>query len=120
MLRIELNNMILNSDYENAFTRALREGHAAVCWLCTQVDISNLMKREEIPLSRDALSGLLKHFSSQISTSSFPQIMWMKDIALAAKRLEPNDTLIQVSYILEEACEMMVMTKLWLQNKDGT
>ncbi|XP_020110444.1 enhancer of mRNA-decapping protein 4-like isoform X3 [Ananas comosus] len=90
----ELNRLISERKYEEAFTMALQRSDVSiVSWLCSQVDLHGICSTVPLPLNQGVLLALLQQLACDISNETSRKVAWMTDVAVA---INPTDPMISV------------------------
>ncbi|XVF33839.1 hypothetical protein REPUB_Repub18cG0006100 [Reevesia pubescens] len=90
----ELSKLLSEHKYDEAFNIALqRSDLPIVCWLCSQVDLRNILSTAPFPLSQGVLLSLLQQLSCDINKDTARKLTWMVDVATA---INPGDQMIAV------------------------
>ncbi|KAI3804718.1 hypothetical protein L1987_26471 [Smallanthus sonchifolius] len=88
----ELSRLVYEHKYEEAFTAALQRSDVRiVSWLCSQVDLQELLTRNPLPLSQGVLLSLLQQLACDIGNDASKKLAWMMDVVVAIK---PSDAMI--------------------------
>ncbi|KAJ1400379.1 WD40/YVTN repeat-like-containing domain superfamily [Sesbania bispinosa] len=87
----ELSRLINEGKFEEAFIGALhRSDVSIVSWLCSQVDLADILTMVPLPLSQGVLLSLLQQLSCDINTETPKKLAWMKDVAAAINPVDPR------------------------------
>ncbi|XP_072971574.1 enhancer of mRNA-decapping protein 4-like isoform X2 [Typha angustifolia] len=90
----ELNRLISERKYEEAFTMALQRSDVSmVSWLCSQVDLHEMLYMVPLPLSQGVLLSLLQQLACDIGNETSRKVVWMTDVAVS---ITPTDQMISV------------------------
>ncbi|XP_072989933.1 enhancer of mRNA-decapping protein 4-like isoform X4 [Typha latifolia] len=90
----ELNRLISERKYEEAFTMALQRSDVSmVSWLCSQVDLHEILYMVPLPLSQGVLLSLLQQLACDIGNETSRKVVWMTDVAVS---ITPTDQMISV------------------------
>ncbi|XP_021637842.2 enhancer of mRNA-decapping protein 4-like isoform X2 [Hevea brasiliensis] len=86
----ELSRLIAECKFEEAFTAALhRSDVTIVSWLCSQVDLQEILSMVPLPLSQGVLLALLQQLACDISKETSRKLAWMTDVAVAINPADP-------------------------------
>ncbi|KAL8148784.1 enhancer of mRNA-decapping protein 4-like [Apium graveolens] len=86
----ELSRLISEQKFEEAFTIALQRSNVTiVSWLCSQVDLSNILSMKTLPLSQGVLLSLLQQLSCDIINDTSRKLIWMRDVAMVINPADP-------------------------------
>jgi enhancer of mRNA-decapping protein 4 len=88
---IELNRLIREEKYEEAFNKAFSSGDLqVVSWLCLQLDPSPLLATVPLPVSQVVLLSLVRHLSFDLVNDTSHKLLWIKEAALALNLDDPR------------------------------
>ncbi|BDA40748.1 probable enhancer of mRNA-decapping protein 4 [Coccomyxa sp. Obi] len=111
---IALKKLLQENKYEEAFGRVLDMADVSrVTWLCQQLDATQLLSQEPLPLSQSVLLSLMQQLGSDLSKDTGIKLQWLKE---AAPVLDPNDTMLaphmrqilQQLFAALQACQPLV------------
>ncbi|KAG6756841.1 hypothetical protein POTOM_040284 [Populus tomentosa] len=103
----ELRRLISECKYDEAFTIALqRSDLAIVSWLCSQVDLQDIMSLSPLPLSQGVLLSLLQQLACDINNDTPRKLEWMTAVAAA---ILPTDQMVvlHAQPIVEQVVEIV-------------
>ncbi|KAG6755665.1 hypothetical protein POTOM_041498 [Populus tomentosa] len=107
----ELKRLISERKYDEAFTTALqRSDLAIVSWLCSQVDLQDIMSLSPLPLSQGVLLSLLQQLACDINNDTPRKLEWMTAVAAA---ILPADQMVVLHArpIVEQVVEIVNRAK---------
>ncbi|XP_074320362.1 uncharacterized protein LOC141657127 [Silene latifolia] len=104
---IELSRLIAEQKYEEAFASALQRSDVSIVWwLCSQVDLQQMLCIIPVPLSQEILLYLLHQLACDISKDTVRKLAWMTDVASS---ILPHDRMIadHARPILEQVYQIL-------------